>query len=99
MSWSCRPLTFTADLDGAGGSDLVPVLVPLPCNLLQGELTHENGVLVLLDVKVLQILHDLQLMFCDVRKKSACRWRQLHLNKYCNILVESYHKPLVYWKY
>lgn len=64
-----RPLTFTADLDGAGGSDLVAILVPLPSNLLQGDLAHENGVLVLLDVKVLQILHDLQLMFCDVSKK------------------------------
>lgn len=45
--------------------------VPLPSNLFQGDLTHENGVLVLLDVKVLQILHDLQLVFCDVSQKDT----------------------------
>lgn len=61
--------TFPADLDGAGGSDLVTILVPVPCNLLLGDLTHEHGVLVLLDVKVLQILHDLQLMFCDMSQE------------------------------
>lgn len=59
------PLTFSADLDGAGGSDLMAVLVPLPRNLLQRDLTHENSILVLLNVKVLQILDYLQLVFCD----------------------------------
>lgn len=90
-----RSLTFAADLDSAGGSDLVSILVPLPSNLLQGDLAHENGILVFLDVKVLQILHQLQLMFCDVRKKPACR---LSVDKSYNILVKSYHKPPAYRK-
>lgn len=64
------PLTFSADLDGAGGSDLMAVLVPLPSNLLQRDLTHENSILVLLNVKVLQILDYLQLVFCDLSKKN-----------------------------
>lgn len=64
------PLTFSADLDGAGGSDLMAILVPLPSNLLQRDLTHENSILVLLNVKVLQIMYYLQLVFCDLSKKN-----------------------------
>lgn len=64
------PLTFSADLDGAGGSDLMAILVPLPGNLLQRDLTHENSILVLLNVKVLQILDYLQLVFCDLSEKN-----------------------------
>lgn len=41
------------------------VFVPLPGDVLQRHLAHEDGVLVLLDVEVLQILHDLQLVFCE----------------------------------
>lgn len=63
-------LTFSADLDGAGGPDLVAILVPLPSNLLQGDLAHENSVLVFLNVKILQILHYLQLVFCESEKNS-----------------------------
>lgn len=56
--WRCLPsLTFSADLDGAGRPDPVAVFVPLPSHALQGNLTHEDGVLVLLDVKILQFLH------------------------------------------
>lgn len=52
------------------------ILVPLPNHLLQRDLAHENSILVLLDVEVLQILYDLQLMFCDLgKKKTAFRWR------------------------
>lgn len=65
--------TFSADLDGARWSDLVAVFVPLPSDLLQRDLTHEDSVLVLLNVKVLQILHYLQLVFCEVGKtKTGC---------------------------
>lgn len=63
------PLTFSADLDSAGGSDLLAILVPLPSNLLQRDLTHENSILVLLNVKVLQILYYLQLVFCEASQK------------------------------
>lgn len=66
-------LTFSADLDGARWSDLVAVFVPLPSDLLQRDLTHEDSVLVLWNVKVLQILQYLQLVFCEVGKtRTGC---------------------------
>lgn len=58
-------LTFSADLDGAAGSDPVAVLVPLPGQVLQGHLAHEDGILLLLDVEILQVLHHLQLVLCQ----------------------------------
>lgn len=55
--------TFGAGLDGAGGADLVAILPPLSTHVLQRHLTHEHGILVLLNVQVLQVLDYLQHMF------------------------------------
>ena len=45
------------------------VSVPLSSDLHQRHLAHEDGVLVLLNVKVLQVLHDLQLVLCEVSEE------------------------------
>lgn len=53
------------------------VFVPLPRHVLQRNLTHEDGILVLLDVKILQILHYLQLMLCKlVKDGKKIRWQK-----------------------
>lgn len=44
------------------------VFVPLPGNVLQRNLAHEDCILVLLNVKVLQIPHYLQLMLWSGEK-------------------------------
>lgn len=59
-------LTFSSNLDSAGGPDLVSIFVPFPSHILQRHLTHEHCILVLLDVKVLQFLHHLQFVLCEV---------------------------------
>lgn len=71
---TCPSLTFSARLYGACGSNLVAVVVPLPTHILQRNLAHEDGILVFLNVQILQILHDLQLMFCVVSKDIQIRW-------------------------
>lgn len=64
VSWHSEIVTFLSDLDGAGGLDPLAVPVPLPRHVLHRELADENGVLVLLDVHVLQGLQDQQLALC-----------------------------------
>lgn len=67
--------TFSADLDGATGPDLVAVSVPLSSDLLQRHLAHEDSILVLPNVKVLQIMHYLQLVLCEVsEEKIVCHF-------------------------
>ena len=66
---SVPPLTFSAHLCRACGPDLVAVLVPLPTDVLQRNSTHEDGVLVFLDVKILKILHYPQLVLCGVSRE------------------------------
>lgn len=68
-------LTFRADLDGAGGSYLVPLFVPFRSHILQRDLAHEDGILVLLDVEVLQFLHDLQLVLCGIHANEQVQKR------------------------
>ena len=69
-------LTFCADLDGAGGPDLVAVLVPLSRHVDQRNLAHEHGILVLLDVNILQLLHYLQLMRCQMKIRDTERCQE-----------------------
>ena len=57
-------LTFLPDLDGAGGLYPLPVFVPLSGHVLHGDLTNKHGVLIFLDVQVLQGPQDLQLTLC-----------------------------------
>ena len=66
-------LTLCSGLDGAGGSNLVPALVPFAWDLFHGDLTHEDGVLVFLDVQIFQILQDLQLALCEGREVKGQR--------------------------
>ena len=61
MSMCSVVLTLCSRLDGAGGSNLVSALVPFAWDVFHGDLTHEDSILVFLDVQIFQILQDLQL--------------------------------------
>lgn len=57
-------MTFLPDPDGAGGFDLLAIFEPLSRDAVQRQLTHEHGILILLDVQILQTLDDLKLWLC-----------------------------------
>lgn len=65
---SCRVFTLLSDLDGARGFDSLSVFEPFSRDVGQRNLTHEDGVLILLNLQIIQILQHLQLLLWPTTK-------------------------------
>lgn len=82
-----RMMTFLPDPNGAGGFDPLAVFEPLSRDTFQRQLTHEHGILILLDVQILQTLDDLKLWLCLNKQKQAKQTEKINHMYNCNIIM------------
>lgn len=61
-------LAFLTDLDAVGWPYFDPIFVPLSGYVLQGHLTHEYSILILLNIQIFQVLENFHLPLCHERK-------------------------------